>query len=232
MLGSRNQLTSSGDARLDKMQRATSPGMVDWCDLDGSNHCASCRHFQHRHCMLFVREMRARLKNPRFFGPKLPPGQRACRRYEKASHGAGAFSDRHAPQGEKQMASMTERHPRKGFITVADVEHRDLVVQISGVEFDVMINGETKDVLHFTNGRSLPLNDTNIYAIVALHGDDHEGWPDKRLALFNDTSVKFGDKITGGVRVRPFVPEGDGLAKQSGDGGRSGRPNFSDEIPF
>ena len=30
MLGSSNQLTSTGNERLDRMQRLTSPGMIDW----------------------------------------------------------------------------------------------------------------------------------------------------------------------------------------------------------
>src|SRR5262244_3757812 len=99
MLGN-NTLTSTGDDEWDRRQRLTSPGMVDWVDLDGSHHCASCRHFHQRHCMLFVQMMRSRLKNSEFLGPQLPRGQRACRKYEKA-HDAGAHG--RASQGDNDM---------------------------------------------------------------------------------------------------------------------------------
>jgi hypothetical protein len=249
MLGSKNILTGSGNARLDTMQRLTSPGMVDWVDLDGDKHCASCRHYHKHHCMLFAQVMRSRLKNSRFLGPKLPRSQRACRRYEKA-HDAGAFG--RASTRETNDMKISEKYPAKGLLKAADVQGGDLVVQIDRVDENEELGDSGKkrfaDLLRFTNDeRSLELKPTNARAIAALHGDDTDLWPGKYIALFYDPTVKFGEETTGGVRVRPSVPTEEEIAAAapptrkpgsapakppSGDGRRPSGPSLDDEIPF
>lgn len=185
MLGSKNILTDSGNARLDTMQRLTSPGMVDWVDLDGDKHCASGRHYHKHHCMLFAQVMRSRLKNSRFLGPKLPRSQRACRRYEKALHGASA-SD-HAPQGDKQMVSISEKYPQTGILRASDLEVGDLVVQVSYLELDIELGhgtGNFVDLLKFTNDdRALSLNQANARTIASLCGDESDLWPGQWVTL-------------------------------------------------
>jgi hypothetical protein len=248
VLGSSNLLTGSGNERLDNMQRATSPGMADWVDIDGSNHCASCRLFWKRHCQLYMSLMRSRLKNPKFLEPKLPHGQRACRKYEKA-HGAGAFS--RAPQGDSNiMVSVKDTYglPSKQLFKAADLQGRDLVLQIDGVEFGHPLgdSGKTVDILHFTNSeKALSLNSTNAHIIASLLGDETNKWPGGWIAIFHDPTVKFEDKVTGGIRVRPYAPKpehGEMPTKEPGspmpvnrplgDGKQAGRPSFNDEIPF
>jgi len=247
VLGSKNNLTGSGNDRLDHMQRLTSPGMVDWVDLDGDRHCASCRHYHKHHCMLFAQVLRARLKNSRFLGPKLPRGQRACRRYEKA-HDVGAFG--HAStKGNEQMVSISEKYPQTGILRASDLEGGDLVVQISHIELDVELgnnSGKFVDLVRFTNSeQSLSLNPTNARTIASLHGDESDLWPSKWITLFKDPTVKFGEAEVGGVRVRPRVPTEEEVAaaappmrqpgsapasKRSGDGRQTDR--LEDEMPF
>jgi len=191
-------LTSSGNERQDQLQRATSPGMIDWVDLAGEHHCRSCAHFHKAHCQLFVKLMRARLNSSTFLGPKLPPGQRACRRYEKAHQ-----------QGRDNMTNMLDRYPRKGatFLKASDLGNTDLVVQIERIEFDQNIgSSKTGDLVHF-NGEDfcLVLNGTTVRQIAALHGGESNLWSGKWLALFNDITVEY-EGHRGGVRVRPYVP--------------------------
>ena len=78
MLGDR-RLTPSGNPDLDRAQRFTAPGMVDWVDLNNDRRCASCKHFWKQRCLLFLQIQRHRL-GQKFLGPKLAPGQRACRK--------------------------------------------------------------------------------------------------------------------------------------------------------
>ena len=245
MLGSKNNLTGSGNARLDVMQRLTSPGMIDWVDLDGSNHCASCRHFHQRHCMLFVQMMRSRLKNSRFLGPKLPHGQRACRRYEKAQ-GAGAHG--HASKMGNDEMKVSERYP-SAILKASDLEGGDLVVQVDNISLDVELgnSGKYVDLLRFTNDPlALSLGPTNARIIASLLGDDSDDWPGGWLSLFKDPTVKFGDTEVGGVRVRPRAPTEEEIAaaapptRQPGskpatkpsDGKRPPSRTLDDEVPF
>ena len=68
-------------------------------------------------------------------------------------------------------------------------------------------NGKYGDVVSFHNdGRKLVLNQTTARQIAALLGDDTDQWPNGWIALFCDETVKFGDEIRPGVRVRPTVP--------------------------
>jgi len=231
MLGSSNQLTSTGNERLDRMQRLTSPGMIDWVDLHGDGHCAGCRHYARRHCMLFVRLMRARLKNSNFLGPKLPHGQRACRKYEASPRSASGAGKCASNKGDNDMASVSQRYGRRSFINAADVEHGDLTVQISHVDLDQEINGKMKDIVRFENSeQSLVLNQANAITIASLYGDDTDGWRGKWITLFYDASVRYEDKETGetrtgGLRVRPYVTK-------LGDGPKPGKAALDDEIPW
>ena len=62
---------------------------------------------------------------------------------------------------------------------------------------------EMKYVLHFTEGKPLVLNMTNGQLIsIALGSEETDDWVGSEIVLFNDPSVSFGGKLTGGVRAR------------------------------
>jgi hypothetical protein len=51
--------------------------------------------------------------------------------------------------------------------------------------------------------KPLVLNSTNIQLIEAITGsDDTDNWSGKQIVLYDDPTVSFGGKITGGIRVR------------------------------
>jgi len=236
VLGSRNQLTSSGNADLDRRQALTSPGMATWVDLNSDKHCTSCRHLMKgRHCELYVNEMRARLRKPKFLGPHLPHGQRACTRWEEApQREPGAFK-RSPSSGGQTMPSFGERYPKSGYLKAADLQDQpDLVVQIDRVDLDVEIGDKVRDVVRFKNdGRSLVLNHATGTTIASLYGDGIEDWCDEWVALFCDETVMFGNENKPGVRVRPYVPNaGDGSKPVTVKKPTAERPPFDDEINF
>jgi hypothetical protein len=237
MLGDRF-LTGSGDERQDKLQRVTVPGQVDWADIDGPHHdkhCASCAHrVKGRRCALFLQIMRARLNQPNFAGPKIANGARACRKYQASTHGDASYfvrspssSSSSSMEGDADMASITNRFGKRMYLSRADVQNGDLILQIDHVEFDVQVGKELKDVVHFVTGEKLVLNPTNALAMAALHGDESDGWAGKWITLFFDPDVEYDGKREGGLRVRPEVP------REDTDGFRlKQRSSMDDEIPF
>ncbi len=106
-----------------------------------------------------------------------------------------------------------------------------ILLTIKSVEKE-QIQGEDalKYVMRFMeNDKGLVLNKTNGERLAVICGSkDSPPWIGKKIVLFNDTTVEFGGKITGGVRVRapknqtadqtPEVP-----AKEE---------DFADDIPF
>lgn len=65
---------------------------------------------------------------------------------------------------------------------------------------------EMKWCLHFTNlDKPLVLNTTNMQLIAKFLGsEDTDDWEGKKIILYDDPSVSFGGKLTGGIRVREF----------------------------
>jgi hypothetical protein len=226
VLGSRNKLTSTGNADLDRKQAATSPGMITWADPDSAHRCASCRWFVKKHCWLYVQQMRAREGKKNFWGPALPYGQRACRKWEKKpDDGPGDFQRSLDRRGV--VPSFDDRYPKSGLLKADDLKGLpDLIVKIGRVDFDYEIGDKTRDVLRFQNdGRGLVLNQAIGSTIASLHGDEMDGWADKWVALFTDMTVKFDNKIKPGIRVRPFVPTpGDGAARMTAE--KPASPSF------
>jgi hypothetical protein len=59
--------------------------------------------------------------------------------------------------------------------------------------------------------KPLVLNNTNGQRIAAMTGkDDFDDWIGFKITLFNDKSVSFGGKLTGGIRVlmpQPNAPQ-------------------------
>lgn len=61
---------------------------------------------------------------------------------------------------------------------------------------------EKKPVLHFHDSKPLILNKGNATAICELYGDDPDGWAGKTMEVYNDPSVMYAGKKTGGIRLR------------------------------
>jgi len=62
---------------------------------------------------------------------------------------------------------------------------------------------EEKFALHFNGGfKPLLLNRTNIRILSALHGADTGQWIGKTVNVYNDPTVSYAGRMTGGVRIR------------------------------
>jgi hypothetical protein len=136
------------------------------------------------------------------------------------------------------MVSMKERYPSTGFFKAADFEDtgdEGIDLTIDRLDLDVPIGVNTRDVLRFIeDGRGLTLNQTNAMTLDRLFGDS-DNWPDKRVNLFLDRTVKFNDEIKPGIRVRPLR---DSTTPRPAPPPRPApkpaptKPDFDDEIPF
>ncbi len=83
-----------------------------------------------------------------------------------------------------------------------------LIVTISGLTNENLAkDGEVPDmkyVLHFSeNLKPMVLNLTNgkLIAIVT-QSEETDEWIGKKITLWNDPTVSFGEKMTGGIRVQ------------------------------
>jgi len=93
------------------------------------------------------------------------------------------------------------------FLTKHDVEPPVLVTIKSYEVMNVAMESqapETKWVLHFKElDKPLVLNMTNGQLIAAItESGDFDHWIGKEIVLFNDKTVMFAGKLTGGIRVR------------------------------
>lgn len=85
-----------------------------------------------------------------------------------------------------------------------------LVVTIDGLtKENVAMDGaeeSVKCVIHFKElDKPMVLNSTNgqlIAKITKIENDIDTGWIGEKIVLFNDPSIAFGGKLTGGIRVR------------------------------
>lgn len=81
-----------------------------------------------------------------------------------------------------------------------------VLVTIANITEEVMDKdtGETKWTMHFQEfDKPLALNSTNIQLAAAICGsDDTDDWFGKQVVLYNDPSIMFAGKITGGLRLR------------------------------
>lgn len=64
---------------------------------------------------------------------------------------------------------------------------------------------DMKPVIHFHEvDRGMTCNKTNAEIITHIMGsDDTDLWIGKQICLYNEPSIFFGGKMTGGIRVRP-----------------------------
>lgn len=94
-----------------------------------------------------------------------------------------------------------------GFIDESDLP-KDVTVTIAGVAMEsLQIPGRSKEdklVLTFEGAKKKAvLNKTNAIRIAKMYGNDTDDWVGKKITLYFDPSVKFGNDRVGGVRVRP-----------------------------
>lgn len=93
------------------------------------------------------------------------------------------------------------------FLTKQDVEPDVLVTIKSWSKMDVSMETqaeEMKFVLNFKElDKPLVLNMTNGLLIADIAGsEDFDHWVGKQIVLYNDETVMFAGKRTGGIRVR------------------------------
>jgi hypothetical protein len=82
---------------------------------------------------------------------------------------------------------------------------------------------EEKTVMHFEGDtKPMVLNKTNASLLPVLTGAHTAGEAvGRQIIVYNDVTVAFGGRITGGLRIR----------KATGSNGKPA-PEFDDEIPF
>jgi len=76
---------------------------------------------------------------------------------------------------------------------------------------------ERKWVLHMQCGRDFGLNKTNLQFISDWLGKKPSAWSGHEVEIYNDTSVQFGGRRVGGLRVRRPARENPALAGDSHD---------------
>lgn len=83
---------------------------------------------------------------------------------------------------------------------------------------------ELRWALHFTElEKPMILNATNGQILAQITGsEESEGWVGHKVVLYNDPSVSFGGKLTGGIRIRKPRPAA--VAPASKAGVRPGSP--------
>ena len=55
-------------------------------------------------------------------------------------------------------------------------------------------------------------NKTNLNTLIAIYGEDYEGWVGKKIVVYFDPTIQYGGKLVGGLRLRApkgAVPEPD-----------------------
>lgn len=110
-----------------------------------------------------------------------------------------------------------EKYENKDYLRQCDLpEKGDLIVTIkrfrAGV--DVFDPGTKRNVERFVidfkeNYKPMILNKTNRTSITKVVGTkDGEKWIGHKIAVYYDPAVKLGRETVGGLRVRPYKPNG------------------------
>ena len=109
------------------------------------------------------------------------------------------------------------------YLTKHDVEP-ELTATITGISKENLAREgeapEYKYILNFKECKPLVLNSTNgQLAALALNSDETDDWIGKQVTMYNDKTVSFAGKLTGGVRIKPDAPKPE-------------EKDFDDEVPF
>ena len=102
----------------------------------------------------------------------------------------------------------SNRFPKR-FLTKEDVGD-GLTACIVGVEEQEIQSGngstEAKAVCLLQAEKPFIVNQENWDRIADLYGDDDDDWAGHWITLHHDSTVKFGNKRVGGIRVKPEKP--------------------------
>lgn len=94
------------------------------------------------------------------------------------------------------------------FLKKEDVMDRPMLVTINGItEENVAMDDQPKEMkycLHFLElDKPLVLNKTNIEMCAEVcNSEETDEWQGKKIVIYNDESIKFQGKKTGGIRIR------------------------------
>ena len=121
------------------------------------------------------------------------------------------------------------------FLTKSDVTPPILVTIKSWEQVNVALEGadpEVKYALHFSEAeKPMVLNSVNGQLIAAITGsEDFDGWIGKKIVLFNDPTIMFRGKVTGGIRCR--APKNQVVSDAKQGAPAPAAPVESDDVPF
>ncbi len=137
------------------------------------------------------------------------------------------------------MSPTTNDLKSSKFLTKNDVEPAIMVTIKGYKQMNVAMESvapEEKYVLYFNElEKPLVLNRTNGELISDITGsNDFDNWIGKKVVLWNDRTVSFAGKITGGIRVRAVAgqtnPDLDTVRKDYAE--RDVAKTEPDDIPF
>ena len=104
------------------------------------------------------------------------------------------------------------------FLKAGDLAGQNLTLCISSLSFDEFDRDdggkEQRPVLWFTKAdKGFVLNKTNANMIASLHGRETDDWVGKLITLGTE-NVSFRGNIAPAIRVRGYVPPGNGQTEQ------------------
>lgn len=125
------------------------------------------------------------------------------------------------------------------YLTKDDVGSAGLILTIKGFRMETLESddgNEDKMVLHFVEDvKPMVLNRTNAQLLAVATGAKSVGESKGRqIIVFNDPTVSFGGKVTGGLRIRQHTEERPkpAPARPAQPVGISAGREPSDDIPF
>lgn len=142
------------------------------------------------------------------------------------------------------MPRISEMTP-SNFLRKEDCEPPILVKINNVAQHNVAMDNQPQDMkwcLEFQeNICPLVLNKTNMLMLEAITGSDNsDDWIGRMVVLFNDKTIQFQGKLTGGIRIRApkanYVPPDaqDQMAKNTSAVSGNQIPDYEgdDQIPF
>ena len=123
------------------------------------------------------------------------------------------------------------------YLTKHDVGEDGVILTIKGFKQETLSGDsgdETKIVMHFEEDfKPMVVNRTNSQLIGICTGaataGDAKG---KQIVVFNDPTISFGGKVTGGLRIKKVAGAPRKAASQAGSHDFSATAPFPDDIPF